>query len=160
MSTLALIDFIGEAMARCSVVISRWQIRIRQNLLWAQSVQCGVTYAVTWFFPCRPLAHLYTIQCILMGRWMMLIFVRNIVHETKQRYARLLAWVHACISHCFQFCPTVYLTRCHQATQRIQIKQHIGMTAVDSITRRMTQAMRPKTRINALMSTKSHDRRV
>ncbi len=33
MSTLILIDYFGEAMARCSIVISRWQIGIRQNLI-------------------------------------------------------------------------------------------------------------------------------
>ena len=39
MSTLALIGYFGEVMARCSVVISRWQIRIRQSLIRAQSLK-------------------------------------------------------------------------------------------------------------------------
>jgi hypothetical protein len=61
MSTLALIDYIGEVMATCSVVISRWQIRISQNLMWAQCVHCGMMYAVvSRLFLFRTLARLKT----------------------------------------------------------------------------------------------------
>jgi len=60
---LVLIYYFGEVMARCSVVISRWQIRIRQNLIWAQSVHCGMMYAVvSRLVPFRSLAQLKTFQ--------------------------------------------------------------------------------------------------
>ncbi len=63
MSTLILIDYFGEVMARCSVVNSRWQIRIKPNLILAQSAHCGLVCAVgSRLFPFRSLAPFLTFQ--------------------------------------------------------------------------------------------------
>ena len=59
MSTLIFTDEFGEVQARCSVVISRWQIRIKPNLILRIGLMCAVGSRL---FSCRSLARFKTFQ--------------------------------------------------------------------------------------------------
>lgn len=74
-----------------------------QSLTWAQSVLSGMTVQLSVdILPLDP-QHDSRHSVDTFGiAHLMLIFMRStgIVHETWQRNAWLLAWVHVCISHC------------------------------------------------------------